>query len=458
MKALREEVATAIGQSGLEFNEFALSDLIVHLTVTVDRVQEGNVVSGDEWTTSDRDPLVLALTERLTTLVSDRYGVTLPPSEVAGVYGVVAVRAIRGAGPDAAERVVDPNMRLLVAEIMDDVSEAYLLGPADRTMLLNLALHVQGLVARSRSGVSLGNPLGDEFRNNHPLVHDLALYFAGRLERRLGIAVTAGELDYLTFHMGMQYLRYLEQRDLITITLVVPRYYGMAENLSRQISDTLRGQAVVEDLVTRIDFDPTGVTSDLIVSCVELGERASAPVVLIGLFLRTKDIDHLLAYVRRERERNARRRLRTILTTLIDPTAYFKVDTVESKEVALARMCQALTTAGYVHASFYDDVLDREHRSPTSFGGEFAIPHSMYMDAKATGIAVLVCERGIPWGNSAVRLVFLFALSPDGRQTFRDVLDEITRLLSDSSNITALLKQSSDFDSFMGALVSLLRS
>lgn len=80
----------------------------------------------------------------------------------------------------------------------------------------------------------------------------------------------------------------------------------------------------------------------------------------------------------------------------------------------------------------------------------------MYMDANATAISVMISDKGIPWGGSVVRLVFLFALSPDGRQTFRDGLDEITRLLSERANITVLVNASGSFEEFMSALESLL--
>lgn len=218
----------------------------------------------------------------------------------------------------------------------------------------------------------------------------------------------------------------------------------------------LRGQAVIERLVTTTAFDFSEVTSDLVVSCIDPGGSAPAPVVLVSPFLTSADIEHVLASVQAERARNARRRVRTTLTTLIDPRAYRHVGVIGSKEVALQTMCDTLVAAGYVEDTFYADVMDRERRSPTSFGGEFAIPHSLYMDANATGIAVLASDKGIPWGTSTVRLVMLFALSPDGRQTFRDVLDELIRLLSEGSNITTLLNASSDVESFMAALTSML--
>ena len=119
-------------------------------------------------------------------------------------------------------------------------------------------------------------------------------------------------------------------------------------------------------------------------------------------------------------------------------------------------MSERLLEQGYVGAHFLDDVLDRESRSSTSFGGEFAIPHSMRMDATTTAISVLVSKKGIPWGTSDVRLVLLFALAPDGRQMFRDSLDQIIRLLAETGNVSALLERANDAEEFLAALGMLL--
>lgn len=254
----------------------------------------------------------------------------------------------------------------------------------------------------------------------------------------------------------MQYLRFLEESDLVTITLVVPRYLNLDEELARRLERHLNGQGVIEEVLTRLDADFSRITSDLIVSCVEGAAEASAPVVVVSPFLTNEDVHAVLAGVRQERERNTRRRVRTTLGTLIDPQLYFHLPHASTKEPVLQLMADRMVELGYVEPSFLADVLDRERRSITSFGGEFAIPHSMHMDAHATAISVLVCDRGIPWGASRVKLVFLFALSPDGRQTFRDVLDGITRLLADRANTTALLEAPRTPDAFRATLFKLL--
>lgn len=454
--ALRDGIAAAVAASQLETNEYVIADLTMHLVITVERVRDGYVLPATDLPTGKRDHALSDLCARLGDLVSAQYGVVLPAAELNALYGVVAVRTVRGAREDAASSVVDPDVHRTVGEVMEDVSDQFLLGPSDPEMLLKLTLHVQNLVARARSGTSLVAPLGDEFKNGHPLLHDLALCFAGRLETQLGIVVSPGELDYLSFHMGLQHMRYIEERDLVTITLVAPQYYDVAERLASQLSDVLRGQAVIETVASTIDVDIASVTSDLIVSCVDPPGPSPAPVVRVSPFPTPQEIDQLLVGVREQRERNARRRVRTALTTLIDPRAFFHVEHVTSRDAALEMMCDALVHAGYVDHTFLRDVMERENRSSTSFGGEFALAHSMYMDARGTGISVLVSDKGIPWGRSLVRLVLLFALSPDGRATFRDVFEEITRLLASRSSTAALVAGSSGFDQFMTSLTDLI--
>lgn len=264
------------------------------------------------------------------------------------------------------------------------------------------------------------------------------------------------EVDYLALHMGMQYLAYLEQRDLLTITLVVPEYHGLASTIAATLTSALRGRALIETVVSPLDFDAAGATSDLVVSCVEGVRSADAPVVSVSPLLGTADIDRVSAAVAMELDRNVRRRMRSSLFTLIDPNVFMRVDAMPTKEDTLALMCSRMEQVGYVGPGFLAGVLDREHRSATSFGGEFAIPHSMRMDAEATVISVLVSGKGIPWGTSSVRLVLLFALSPDGRKVFRDGLDHIIRLLADPANTSALISAAADAQSFLAALGELL--
>ncbi|MFT3876058.1 MAG: PTS sugar transporter subunit IIA [Propioniciclava sp.] len=456
LERMRSSISQIISESDLELNEYALTDLLLHTAITVERIRCGNTLPGSEWPLERKDEVVDRVCGILAATIENQYAITLPPSELDALYGVLAVRAIRMGDRSAAEAVIDPELKLVASSLLDDVAAKYMLGPPDPAMLLKLTLHVQNLVVRARSNLSLRHPLGTTFKNSHPFVHDLALDYAQRLEEHFGITVGEAEIAYLALHMGMQYLRYLEQRHLLTMTLVVPGYYDMADTIAGKLESALRGRAVIERVETTLDVDFGAITSDLIVSCVVPAMQPSAPLVHISPLLPASDLTAVNEAVDVEQARNMRRVIRTTLVTLIDPALFIRLDESLTKEQALKLMCGRLVEQGYVGENYLEDVLDRERRSSTSFGGEFAIPHSLRMDATTTAISVLVSEKGIPWGSSSVRLVMLFALSPDGRQIFRDGLDQIIRLLSETGNVSTLLEHATDAEAFLASLRGLL--
>lgn len=108
-----------------------------------------------------------------------------------------------------------------------------------------------------------------------------------------------------------------------------------------------------------------------------------------------------------------------------------------------------MTAHGYVNELW-------EQRSSTAFGEQFAVPHSLYMDAARTGIAVLVTDEAIPWGERGVRLVLLVAVSSAQRTLFRDALDQLIGVLSDPAAVQTLVDRADSHPGFVQALSELL--
>jgi lichenan operon transcriptional antiterminator len=455
LRALRTAITARLAESEIDIDEYALNDLVIHLTIAADRVAKGHTLPAADPTPSPLDPEAVAAADRLADAVHEIYSVPLPESERTILASMLAARRRRQhpSRPDAAVR---PESLQLVRDAMRELSGHYLLEFYDESTIVDLALHVQALIDRARQNQGLRSPLGESFKNLHPLIHELALFFAERIEEHTGVSIEPGEVDFLSFHLGTQFQRQLEQGPPVSLTLVVPRYRDTHETILNGLSGILGDQAVISDVVTTLDHDWDRIPTDLVVSTVDLSELTRVPTVTISPFLGHEDIQKVIDAVRTERKRDARQKIRSAILTLIEPRLFHHVASVAGKEEALAMMCDTLLAEGLTHAAFYGDVVDRERRSSTSFGGQFAIPHSMNMDAYRPGISVLVTDRPIPWGSSRVRLVVLFALSPDSRGIFRDVLDEFIRVLSEPDNITALINAGDTHESFVRKLAAML--
>jgi lichenan operon transcriptional antiterminator len=455
VRALSRAIQRDLLGTELEIDEYALHDIVIHLTIAADRVRRGHQLAGPELPAHASGVGKDAATRQIVADVAEVYGVELPAGEAALLGLMLQARAKRRR-PLAPDAAVHSESLQLVRDAMRELSAVYLLEFYDEGTLVDLAFHVQNLIDRARQGLALENPLGDSFKNMHPLIHELALFFSGQLEKQLGIRVAPGEVDFLSFHLGTQFQRQLEQGPPVTVTVVVPRYGSTHTEVVNALSAALGDQAVITEVVSTIDYDWTRLSTDLVVSALDLTGLTTVPVVTISPLLRREDIERVSDAVRAERQRAARQEVRSSILTMVDPRLFHRVAGVASKEEALGLMCARMAAEGVTGASFYADVMDRENRSSTAFGGQFAIPHSMRMDAHRPGISVMVTDKGIPWGGSSVRLVVLFAVSPDSGRLFRDVLDGFIRVLTEPDNITTLLAAGDSHATFVRTLAGLL--
>lgn len=456
LRRLHDRAVTVLDTAGLRVNEYALNDLLLHLAIAADRIRSGHHLTraasvpgaGDQL-----DDVVWSATRRLAAVVAETFDVELSPADVHTLHTILATRS--NVAVEVLEGI-DPQAMEITRDALREVSERFLLDLYDEATVIGLALHVQNLVARARAGRSLDTPLGPDFRNLHPLIHELALLFSHEIEHRAGIEVGSGEVDFLAFHLGNQVQRQMTQGPPVTITCIAPRYSDLHDQVAQRISLALQDRAVVQDVVTSLTFDWSGLTSDLVVSVIDLDPAPAVPVVRISPFLTRDDLDRIETAVRTERARAARDKLRANLVSLLDPNLFHRLEHPADKLDVLTVMSATLEREGYAGPGFLDDVLDREQRSPTAFGGQFAIPHSLHMDAIKTGISVLVSRTPIPWAGSHVRLVLMFAVSEDGRAVFRDVLDELIDVLNNPAHITTLLEHAQDHHAFVRSLMGLL--
>ncbi|WP_245840904.1 BglG family transcription antiterminator [Propionicimonas paludicola] len=452
---LRATLLAAARESGLEINEYSMNDLLIHLVIAVDRLRTGRSYDAEE-NHSPANAASRASLAGVVVAVERFFGIAFPMAEREALQLLLSTRVAPSREPGSPLNILEDSVLSIVTDCLESLWSRYGLTFTDDRARLSLALHVQGVRARAASDRQFDNPLGQEFRNAHPLVHEIALSFARQLEHELSIRLDPGEVDLLSLHLGSQFQKQLNEGPPVLVSCVFPRYGGLEVDARDRLAVALGTDAVIEQLITTPGHDFDTITSDLIVTSIDLAGRTRVPVVKVSPLLGTEDIEAVRSELREQRRRATRRRLQADLVTLSDPRLFFHPTSAGRKEDVLRVMSTAMIEAGVVQPTFLDDVLDRESRSPTAFGGQFAFPHSMYPDAEESAIAVLVSDEPVDWGNSSVRLVAMLAMSPDAGTMLRDFLDHFTELLLDASKIASLIERSVDYPGFLAAVNELL--
>ncbi|MDR2073705.1 MAG: PTS sugar transporter subunit IIA, partial [Spirochaetaceae bacterium] len=109
---------------------------------------------------------------------------------------------------------------------------------------------------------------------------------------------------------------------------------------------------------------------------------------------------------------------------------------------------------GNAEDGFGDEVLSREHSYSTAYGN-IAVPHTMQMNAKKTGMFVLLTGTPIPWGKNPVNIVLLFSVNKESRSLFYDIFDNLIVLLLETPN-KAKIMDCETYEAFIRAIIECL--
>lgn len=456
IRAIRRHVAQALADNGLHSNGYTLNPLVLDLVIAVDRIT-------DEYTLADTggvaevltDPRLTSAAEATTAYLRDAYGVEFSPAETAATALLIASKTtlLRGATDhDLVVEHIGPELVALVRRILVKLDETYLVDLTDDAFVTNLALHTHNLLVRAHAGRPQPNPLAAAIRSGHPLVHELAVFFARELENETGTAIEPDEIGFIAFHLGSALAKRRDGGDRVTITLVAPGYHDFVRQIAERLTAQLGDRALISQIVEAEAPTAQEITGQLVVSQLPVPGLHPSRQIVISPLLSDADLDLIDTQVRAQHRRNTWLRLMGQLHELFHDGLFFRTPDVEGRDGLLRFLCDALHAHDAVPENFLAQVLEREELSPTAFNDIVAIPHTLGMPAERTSIAVATFERPLDWAGTPVRLVLLVAFSAQDRNLFRDTFDQLVITLTEPANVRRLVDRGLTLSDFLAEL------
>ena len=192
----------------------------------------------------------------------------------------------------------------------------------------------------------------------------------------------------------------------------------------------------------------------MVITTIPLTSYIKTEIIKISPFINDKDLKELknkIAEIKTiKKKKDFEKKLRQLLNTQL-----FEIsDKDYDFDTCIEDMVNKLSLLCYVENSFKDEIIERENISSTSFGN-FAIPHAMKMNARKTGISILISNNSINWHNNNVNLVIMMCFNRQDRYLFNELYEPITMILSEYENVKALTKAKS-YDEFINIIVEAL--
>jgi lichenan operon transcriptional antiterminator len=462
----RDELADRLVSMGYFVNEFAIADLSLQVAVTVGRVRRGKPL--EAFTTSAPQRTGAAGTDSAGTQDEDRDRL----SHVVGHLALTTLDTELGAGdrdylasvirtrvvvPDTARRPasVPRDVDRAVREAAERISHEYAVDLTGQEFLTRLSLHMQNLVQRSREGAIARNPLTKSLKSTYPMIFEIAVALVGDIGGRLGLSVGDDEIAYVTMHVGGELERGRTQEARLTATIVCPGYYELHELLTSSVTRSLGSDLDVVDVITRLDPDWAGMSTDLVLTTID-PPAPSAEVVRIRPFLTDADVDRVNAAASRLRRARRLRRLRAELRHYVVPEAFVVPLPDEGPDAAIRLLGGLLVDQGVIGQDHVSDAITREAMSSTAFTETLAVPHSMAMTASRTALAIGVSPAGVAWGGQRVHVVVFAAFSEADREAFQTVFEQFVAAFSSPERVQAMARRITDLPGFLDEVAQLI--
>ena len=216
-----------------------------------------------------------------------------------------------------------------------------------------------------------------------------------------------------------------------------PQYYHVANRLLEKIEKEFKDELSISCAYeTQPEEKPE---AELIISTVPIRGADKGQFVLISPFCNQKDILAIKEHIQKIKGMRSNRKLQGRLKHVLNQKYFVKNPTFGSAEEAITYMTKWLIEDGMAAEDFTEKVLDREKQASTAFG-KIALPHSLKMMGKSTGIFVIISEKPIPWHTQYVNVVLLLCISERDRMLFYDIFDNLISLFVEEKYVQEIAK------------------
>ena len=419
-------------------NEYALMDILLDIAISMARIQNHCVLEDkNEVTAEYREDRYRLFTSILERIESD-YAIHLDEIEE-NELKLMIMSLIRRRRPaeqtENPKEFLDERTYLLFVRILEYLKDEFDLDELmeDEIFCYKFAGHLKNLLMRLRSGYSAKNMLTESIRESCPLTFECAI----GIEQEYGLQMDMSETAYLALHIGDRLESRLEEKEKISCLVIFPQYYHVANRLLEKIEKEFKDELSISCAYeTQPEEKPE---AELIISTVPIRGADKGQFVLISPFCNQKDILAIKEHIQKIKGMRSNRKLQGRLKHVLNQKYFVKNPTFGSAEEAITYMTKRLIEDGMAAEDFTEKVLDREKQASTAFG-KIALPHSLKMMGKSTGIFVIISEKPIPWHTQYVNVVLLLCISERDRMLFYDIFDNLISLFVEEKYVQEIAK------------------
>lgn len=408
----------------LNLRDVEIISLVIHVALMLERVIRGNeIINEVDFVNDEYNHLSI----QFANILQMRYEIKLNKSEIKYLSLLLA-----GKVPSIEENDIN-EVKQFIQQLIIEINESFDVDlQQDSKFADNFLIHLIGLKRRITNHTFLNNPLIKELQKNFPIIYDMSVFIALKIQEFFSTQLYEDEIGYITLHL-MGAIERLHTSLHKKIVLIYPFGQAGYDYIVKKINHIHDLEIEICCQLSMFDaFQIKEYQPDLVISFVHIEEKVGYPIYVCHNLLLEEDIENIY---------NILKGNHTFKKNVFFEKELFHIyNDIENKEDVIHRLCESLYYKGYVDQQYEGLVLAREQIAPTAYGSMFAIPHAVKKAGFATRIAVALLDKPVDWNQQKVRLVFLFCLTKERNEEFDLLFEKLVGLLDESKKVKDLLK------------------
>ena len=421
--------------------------IMLHAGVSIERMLNHNYVSEEPPEAAEEEGgKEYQIADELFARISEIYKVKLVKDEELRFAGLLKgkdrlTEEETREEADDMERLMEDILELLKQEFDIDLS-------TDEDFRSGIITHIRLLMKRQQNQVTANDLYLQELKRKYPLVFEMAVRVAQRIEGYCGTRLNENEISFLALHLGAACER-MNLSEQYRAVAIIPNSYTM----SKPCVDKLMLRFGNRMTVVRVCsfFEEKKIVQDnpdLIITTVPLKHYLGTPTVQISLFLNGEDESKVFQILNYLDKKKYHKDFVSLMERLMRKDLFHIRDSMESREAILNFLCDSLYEKGLSGENFKENVFRREALSGTSFVYGFAVPHAIEVSTRESCISIMILREPVKWGDFNVSLVVLLAIRDTDNSLLKVFFDWLCNIVTDNNKFQELI-QSKNYEEFM---------
>lgn len=363
----------------LNLRDVEIISLVIHVALMLERVIRGNeIINEVDFVNDEYNHLSI----QFANILQIRYEIKLNKSEIKYLSLLLA-----GKVPSIEENDIN-EVKQFIQQLIIEINESFDVDlQQDSKFADNFLIHLIGLKRRITNHTFLNNPLIKELQKNFPVIYDMSVFIALKIQEFFSTQLYEDEIGYITLHL-MGAIERLHTSLHKKIVLIYPFGQAGYDYIVKKINHIHDLEIEICCQLSMFDaFQIKEYQPDLVISFVHIEEKVGYPIYVCHNLLLEEDIENIY---------NILKGNHTFKKNVFFEKELFHIyNDIENKEDVIHRLCESLYYKGYVDQQYEGLVLAREQIAPTAYGSMFAIPHAVKKAGFATRIAVALLDKPI---------------------------------------------------------------